>query len=120
MISQRRIGGGPLFRFADNYLSYCGVEGDFKVRYENIVSPSHYRRSKTSDRLVMVAFIYLIVLGLMVLWRGPEPQYGLQGFYMAARWFGGLVGVIIVICGSLYLMMHREFTVIATANGNIL
>jgi hypothetical protein len=119
-ISQRRIGGGPLFRFLDDHLAYCGVEWDFKVRYENIVSPSHYRRSKTSDRLASIAFLYLMVLGLVILWRNPGPQYGLEGLYMVARWFGGLISAIIVICGSLYLAMHREYTVIATTNGNIL
>jgi hypothetical protein len=119
-ISQRRIGGGPLFRFGDDHLTYCGVEWDFKIRYENIVSPSHYRRSKTPDRFVTAALLYLLVLNLVILWRDHEPQYGPEAWYMVVRWFGGLVGAIIVICGSLYFAMHREYTVIATTSGNIL
>src|SRR5262249_44001984 len=63
---------------------------------------------------------YLLVLGLVVLLRQHGPQYGPEAWYLVGRWFLGLIATIAVVCGSLYYLMHKDYTVIASSNGNIL
>jgi hypothetical protein len=118
-ISQWSIAGGPVFQFNDSYLEYCGIEWQFKIRYEDILGPGHYRRVQTKDRLVIATFFYLIFLAWILVYREHFPYYAMEGL----QWFEApviaLVAVVTVVCGPLYYLTHKRLTLIPTMSGNI-
>ena len=120
VISQRSIAGGPRFHFHDGHLAYFGFEWDFKAKYEGIAGPSQYRRSTTQDWLLKIAWVYLLLLALMLLVRDHGPHYGAEGLQRLLWSAGGFACIAAPICGALYYLTHMEFTVIPTRNGNIL
>jgi hypothetical protein len=113
--------GGPAFRFNEHHLDYFGTEWDFRAKYEEIAGPSQYRRNNTSDRLTTFVFIYLMCLGMVLLLHpGHSPQYGMEGLRAVGTFMGIFIGVVTVICGSLYYLIHKEYTVVPTRNGNLM
>ncbi len=108
------------FRFNERYLEYFGVEWDFKCRYEDIAEPSQYKRTKTSDRPVTFAFVFLIAVGLALLSRDHGPHYGLEGWNRLVNGLVIFIGVIIAVCVPFYLVTHKEYTIIPTKNGSLL
>jgi hypothetical protein len=121
-IDQRSIIRGPMFQFNKDYLGYFGIEFDFKVRYADIAGPSQYRRIKTPDRLTSFALLFFSALAveLLLLHSGDYPQYGAEAWRAAGVICGTFLGIAGAICGTIYFITHKEYTVIPTRNGNIL
>jgi hypothetical protein len=120
VIRQRSIVGGPTFHFHAEHLDYCGIECGFRTKYEDIPGPGHYRRIKTSDRLVQFTAAYFAFLLLVLILRDQHPHIGPEGWHWFVRVVGGFVAVAAAICGALYWAMHKEYTVVPARNGGIL
>jgi hypothetical protein len=118
-ISQRSIAGGPVFQFNDGYLEYTGFEWQFKTRYEDIAGPSQYRRTQTKDLVPVGTFFYLIFLAWVLLYREHFPHYAMEGLHWFVRPAIILVAVLAAVCGPLYYLTHKRFTVIPTRSGNV-
>ena len=122
IIDQRSFAGGSVFRFCEHHLEYSGSEWDFKAKYEDMVGPSQYFRRATSDRPTAFTFLYLLVLALVLLQTraGQYPQYGLEGLRAVGTFAGIFIGVLIAICGSIYYLTHKDYTIVPARNGNIM
>ena len=119
IISQRSIAGGPVFHFNDSYLEYLGIEWDFKTKYENIAGPTDYRRTQTRDWLPVGALFYLVFLAWVLVYREHFPHYAMEGLHWLIPRAIGLLAVLAVVCGPLYYLTHKRFTVIPSRGGNI-
>jgi hypothetical protein len=120
LVSQRSIAGGAVFRFNEDHLAYFGKEWDFKTKYQDIAAPSQYRRGTTTDRIVRFTFIYLLILGFVLLSRDHDPHYGTEGWHWLLASMAGFVVVLIAVCWLLYYFTHRDYTLIPTANGSLM
>lgn len=122
IIDQRSFVGGPVFRFCERHLEYDGTQFAFKIKYEDIAGPAQYLRGATSDWLPRFACIYLLILALVLLETraGQYPRYGIEGLRVVGAFGGIFIGILIAICGSLYYLTHKEFTIIPARNGNLL
>jgi hypothetical protein len=122
IIDQHSFAGGPVFRFYERHLEYSGNEWDFKAKYQDIAGPSQYFRRATSDRLAVFTLAYLLVLALVLLQTraGQYPQYGWEGLRAVGTFAGIFIGVLIAICGSIYCLTHKDYTIVPARNGNIL
>jgi len=118
-VDQRSLTGGPLFRFCERHLEYFGGEWAFKARYEDIAGPSQYLRGATADWPTRLAFFYLLILGLVLLQTrsGQYPQYGSEGLRAVGTFAGIFIGVLIAVCGSVYYLTHKEYTIIPVRIG---
>ncbi|HUI98042.1 MAG TPA: SHOCT domain-containing protein [Xanthobacteraceae bacterium] len=119
IVSQRSIAGGATFRFNERHLDYFGREWDFKAKYEEIVGPAHYRRSKTPDRPATLALMYLSGLAVVLLLRDHQPHYGPEGWHWFMRAVGGFIAVAVAICATIRYATHQEYTLVPTRSGNI-
>ena len=119
-MSQRSLAGGPVFRFHDRYLEYCGIDRDFKVKYQDMVGPSQYRRGRSSNLPKKLAFFYLILFALVMVYRDPGPHYGPEGWHWLLRSAGVFFAVLVAVGVLLHYLTHREYTVVPCRSGNVL
>jgi len=120
VIRQKSIAGGPAFKFHERHLEYSGAGWGFRARYEDIAGPGHYLRTQTGGRLVGFAFVYVIAVAGILVYREHFPFYAIEGIPWVVRSVGALIAGLIVVCGLLYWLMYKEFTVVPARNGNIL
>jgi hypothetical protein len=122
VISHRSILGGPTFSFDGHHVDYLGIEWSFKAKYDAIGGPSQYRRIQTSDVPAICALIYIILLANVLLWTRSShyPAYGPEAWRVYGTFAIIFIGAAIVVCGSLYYVRHKEYTVVPSRNGNIL